>query len=333
VALDSNRLTLLDHAKILDPDGSVAQVVEILNQTNEMLQDAPAYASNAPMGHRTTFRSSLPTVDFTKINKGVVRSKGTTEQRTDSIGLLAGLSEVDSKMASIIGAGAFAQERKKQDDGFLEAFSQLVQTTLLYGDTKTNEASFDGLAPRLATLNNTSLTTSQVHSAGTVTNSDGTSIYVVDWGSRGAHLIFPPNSTAGLRVEDKGELRVTDAEGNPFMAYTTAYDWAIGLSVEDPRHIARLANIDLSDASSGGSSQGVLYDKLIDLLSLMPSRGGMNRVMYVHPRLYGAFRKQAMAKTNLALTMEQYLGGFEPHFDGIPVRRVEKISLTESTVS
>jgi len=198
MALDQTRPTLLDIAKMADPDGKPAQVLEILNQTNLILPDAPAYPSNAPVGHRVTMRTSLPTAAFTKLNKGVVRSKGTTEQRTDPIGMIAGLSEVDAKLEAIVGASAFAAERQLQDAGFMESMSQLVANTMLYGDTKTNEASFDGLAPRLATEQTSSLLLSQVRKlhASTQPNGDGTSLYIVDWGERGAHIIYPQNSTA-----------------------------------------------------------------------------------------------------------------------------------------
>jgi hypothetical protein len=332
-AADQTRLTLLDHAKILDPDGKVAQVIEILNQTNLMLQDAPAFVSNAPMGHRTVFRSSLPTVQFTKLNQGVSRSKSTTEQRQDSIGLIAASSEVDAKLSTIIGAGAFAQERKKQDDGFIESMSQFVQDQLLYGNTKYNEASFTGFQPRLSTLNaGTSVTTSQVWEYGSAdTSTDLTSIYIVDWGERAAKLIFPPESSAGLKVADKGEIRVTDAESNPFFAYVTAYDWAVGLAVEDPRHIARVCNLDVSVAKA--DTTFVIADTLIDVLSAMPDPGGNNRVMYVNPAVFAIFHKQALKPSNAAFTMNDYLGKLTPHFWGYPIRRVDRISLTEPVVS
>lgn len=329
----ASRLTLADHAKIIDPMGKVMQVVEIMNQMNPIVQDLPAYPSNAPTGHRVTFRSSLPTVAFTKINKGTSRSKGETEQRTDSIGLIAGLSEVDTKIKRVIGAAAVAAERAKQDDGFVEAIAQLLALTILYGDTKSNEASFDGLAPRLASLQTSDIHKSIVKSMGSVSGSDGTSIFIVDAGERAAHLIFPEASTAGIETSDKGEIRVTDADSNPMMAFVTEYNVSLGLSVEDPRHIARLANIDVSDANLASPTQGAIYDALSDILALMPPRGGNTRVMYCHPLLYGAFRKQAMSKATMALTMEQYLGQFEPHFDGCPIRRCEQVSITETTVS
>jgi hypothetical protein len=328
--MGTDRLTLLDIAKQTDPDGKPAQIAEILNQTNVMLQDAPAYAANAPMGNRVTLRSSLPVVNFAKVNQGVTKSKGSTEQKTDTIGLIAGLSEVDSKLQKIVGAANFDKARWNEDQAFLESMSQLAAQTLLYGDERTNEAAFTGLATRLATLQS-ALTGPQVWSYGTVTGGDGTSMYVVDWGQRGAHLIYPEASIGGIDSRDKGELRVTDADGNPMMAFVTAYDWTIGLSVEDPRHIGRLANIDISDAQADTNFK--IGGSLIDLLTSMPDAGGLNRVAYAHPRVFAAFYKQAIAKTNAALTIRDYQSKPTPFFWDVPIRRMDQISITESTVS
>jgi len=49
--------TLAEWAKRLDPDGKVAKIVEILNQTNEILMDMMFVEGNLPTGHRTTVRT------------------------------------------------------------------------------------------------------------------------------------------------------------------------------------------------------------------------------------------------------------------------------------
>lgn len=329
-----DRPTLLDIAKQTDPDGKPAQVIEVLNQKNPILQDAPAYPSNAPMGHRVTIRSSLPTVGFAKVNQGVLRTKSSTEQKVDTIGLLAGLAEVDSKLRKIVGEASFNSKRMSENKAFMEAMAQLIANRTVYGDELTESAGFTGLFPRMASLA-TSITGSQVQSAGAVVGGDGTSIAVVDWGEGGAHLIYPRDGVgvAGVDVRDLGELRVDDADGNPMMAYVTAYDWLIGLSVEDPRHIGRLANIDVSDANLSSPTQGSLIEKLIDLLTPMPDPGGLQRVMYCHHRIEAAFYKTAINKSNAALSIRDYLGKPTPHFWDVPIRRLDQMSITESTVS
>jgi len=58
--LGTGNPTLLDFAKSLDPDGSIANVIEILNQTNEVIPDVTWVEANLPTGHRHTVRSGIP---------------------------------------------------------------------------------------------------------------------------------------------------------------------------------------------------------------------------------------------------------------------------------
>jgi len=321
----------LDIARREDPDGRVAKIVEVLNQTNPILQDAPAYPSNARMGNRVTLRSSLPSVAWARVNQGYTRSKGSTRQVVDTIGLLTGLSEVDSKLKKIVGEGNFNAARWSEDQSFLEAMAQEVTGTMLYGNELTEETTFTGLAPRLAS-SATAITGSQVrlhHSA--PAGSDNTSMFVVDWGERGAHIIYPKESMAGLDARDLGEQRVTDAEGNPMMAYVMAYDWLIGLAVIDPRHIARLANIDISQALTDTST--FLVDSLVKLLNGMPPKNGMNRVIYTDRAILTALELQVQNKGNVWLSIGEYLGEKSLHFRGNPIRTLDQMVTNEGTLT
>lgn len=53
-------LTLADWGKRVDPNGKVDKIIELLGQTNPILQDMPFVEGNLPTGHRTTIRSGLP---------------------------------------------------------------------------------------------------------------------------------------------------------------------------------------------------------------------------------------------------------------------------------
>ena len=56
------KLTLADWAKRVDPDGKTSAIVEMLNETNEILDDMIWAEGNLPTGHRTTIRTDLPSV-------------------------------------------------------------------------------------------------------------------------------------------------------------------------------------------------------------------------------------------------------------------------------
>ena len=68
--INATTLTLLDHAKRLDPDGKVAAIAELLSQSNEMLTDMLYKEGNLPTGMRSTLRTQLPSVAFRRVNEG-----------------------------------------------------------------------------------------------------------------------------------------------------------------------------------------------------------------------------------------------------------------------
>ena len=101
--LTANNPTLLDLAKVTGPDGQIATVVEILNETNEVLDDMSWVEGNLPTGHRTTIRSGIPAPTWRKLYGGVQPNKSTTVQVTDNVGMLEAYAEVDKALADLNG--------------------------------------------------------------------------------------------------------------------------------------------------------------------------------------------------------------------------------------
>lgn len=337
-----SRLTFLDFQRQLDPTGTkLMPVAEVLNQVNAPLQDGPITKSNADLGHRVTIRTGLPVVSTGKVDKGIAKSKSTTEQRTESMAMFVGRSEIDRRNMDLYGVEKYKLKRASEDITFSEAFSQYVALQFLYGTIASDEATFDGIATRMPSLQapqpGASPQGAQVWSAGAVSGGDGTSVYIVDWNAdRGVHWIYPEESqTGGLQVRNHDNVPVNDADGNSFFADVSEYIWNIGIAVEDPRRIARLANVDDSDANLGAANtQGYIVDKLVRILARMPSSDGFNRVMYAHSDILAAFELQIMNKTApLFLTRAEYLGKPTLMFHGYPLRRIDQASLSEGTVS
>ena len=101
--LSQNALTLADHAKRVDPDGKIPAIVELLSETNEILDDMLFMEGNLPTGHRTSVRTGLPTVAWRLLNQGVQPSKSTTAQVDEQTAMLEAWSEVDPDLASLGG--------------------------------------------------------------------------------------------------------------------------------------------------------------------------------------------------------------------------------------
>ena len=125
-ALNATKLTLLDWAKRLDPDGKTAVLAELLAQRNEVLQDMMFKEGNLPTGSVISIRTGLPTVYWRSLNAGVQSSKSTSAQITEACGILEAYSELDADLAELNGNdNAF---RLSESIAFLEAMNQEFQS-------------------------------------------------------------------------------------------------------------------------------------------------------------------------------------------------------------
>ena len=237
--------TLLDLARASDPDGKIATIVEILNETNEMLPDMVWIEGNLPTGHRSTIRSGIPAPTWRKLGGGVQPNKSTTVQVTDNTGMLEAYAEVDKALADL--NGNTAAFRLQADRTHIEGMNQEVQDTLIYGNEATEPEAFTGLAPRFNSLS--AENGDNIIDAGG-TGVDNASLWLIVWGPNTCHGIVPKGSVAGLQMTDKGQVTLEDASGGSntgrMEAYRTHYRWDTGLTIPDWRYVVRIVNIDKS---------------------------------------------------------------------------------------
>ena len=114
--------TLLDVTRAKDPNGQVAAVAEILSQVNPILDDMPIVEGNLETGHRSVIRSGLPSPTWRKLYGGVVPTKSSRVQVTDTCGMLEAYAEIDKDLANLGGqAKAF---RVSEDAAHIEGMSQ-----------------------------------------------------------------------------------------------------------------------------------------------------------------------------------------------------------------
>jgi hypothetical protein len=138
-------LTLNDWAKRQGTDKKTAAIIELLSQSNEVLDDMRFKEGNLPTGEQATIRTGLPSVVYRLMNQGVPASKSTTAQITENAATLEARSEVDADIAKLNGdVNAF---RLSESMAFLEAMNQQMASTLFYG-TNANPEEFVGFAPR-----------------------------------------------------------------------------------------------------------------------------------------------------------------------------------------
>lgn len=320
-------LTLADRMKRENADGSIADIIEILAEQNEILMDANAIECNNGTSHRTTIRTGLPSGTWRKLYGGVTPTKSTTAQVDDATGMLEAYSEVDKALADL--NGNTAEFRLSEAVAFLEGMNQDMADTLFYGDTDVNPERFMGLAARYATISTdpTNIGYNIIDGAGA--SSDNTSIWFVTWGDTQTSLIYPKGSMAGLQRDDKGQQTITASGGGYYEGYREHFKWDIGLSVRDWRGTCRIANIDVSDMAAGSVA---LDDLMIDAYYRVRKHMG-KKAIYCNENVMVALHKLAKDKANVNLSLSEFEGKPVVSFLGIPIRECDAILNTEAEVT
>ncbi len=329
--------TLADWAKKMDPDGKMAKTVEILSQSNEILDDMLFKEGNLPTGEQTTIRTGLPSVFYRLMNQGVPKSKATSAQITENAATLEGRSEIDKDVAEL--GGNVNQMRMDEGIAFVEAMSQRMATTLFFGSAA-NPEEFVGFSPR---YNDLSARNGQnILDAGGV-GSDNSSIWLIGWGQRTVMGIFPKGTQAGIKHEDLGIQDAFDANNDRFRAYMDHWQWKNGLVVKDWRYAVRIANVDISDLESQtGTQEPTDATAIIKLMSRsidrLPSLSNVNPSFYVNRTVASLLRVAALDKSSSALSVQEGLNQFGDtiftlRFLGIPVRIVDALTETEAAVT
>jgi len=344
--IGSTALTYADWAKRLDDNYKVANIIELLSQTNEILDDMLVVEGNLPTGHKTTVRTGLPQATWRLLNSGVPNAKSTTAQITDTCGNLETYAVIDKDIADL--NGNTAQFRLSEVKAFLEGMSQQVAATLIYGNQSVNPERFTGFAPRYSTVTAANAATAaNVLDAGG-TGSTNTSLWITVWGSDTTHATFPKGKITGLQHRDMGEWPVQDASGNTYQAYRDHFKWEIGLVLRDWRYTVRVCNIDVTQLT--GVNAANLINLIVRGLYRLPTapgsataiqssdspevRANMGRTVIYCNRIVRTYLDlQAMNKTNVLLQLAQFDGKVVTTFRGIPVRTCDAVLNNEARVT
>ena len=339
-ALSARNPTLLDLARRSDPDGKIEAVVEILNETNEILDDMTWMEGNLPTGHRTTVRTGIPAPTWRKLYGGVQPTKSTTTQITDSTGMLEAYAEIDKALADL--NGNTAAFRLSEETAFLEGISQEIADTLFYGNEGTEPEAFTGLAPR---YNDLSAENADNIIPGGSVDTDNASIWMVVWGPNTVHGIIPKGSKAGIQVTDKGVVTVEDASDGSntgrYEAYRTHYRFDAGLTLRDWRYVVRIPNIDKSLLSNvftaGAFATGAnLPDLMFQAMRRPPNLNAGRPVFYASRDIatWISRQKAAMGIEAGYVESENVTGDkrWTETFMGIPIRRCDSLSADEALV-
>lgn len=329
-------MTITDYANLLDPDGSVADIVNTLAQTNEILDDMIWKEGNLLTGEKHSILTGLPKTTWREMYGGIKQSKASRKQVTDTCGVLEALSKVDVELTEI--GGNPKAVRAAEDDTFLEAMSEELGTAIFYYSTKTNPERMLGFFPRY-----NQLPTQDKHNDfrdnvidGGGTGSTNTSIMLACWGPRTGFGIFPKGTKAGLMHEDLGKLLTQAEDGSgEFLAWVSHFKWRVGLATKNWKYFARIPNIDVTNLKANPEPTDLdIVEKMITAYYRLPRANQSSKmVFYANATIAEYLHHQARNKVNVNLRIDEVDGKPITKCLGIPIKRCDAILNTEEAVT
>lgn len=322
--------TISDVLKTLNPDGSAASIIELLKEHNEILDDITYLEGNETDGHRVTVQTGLPSGIWRAYNQGIPSSKATTAQVKEVSAQRAQRLAVDVDLANK--QGNREQFLLFQTNSHIQKLMQDVVEALFYSNAELQPGQPMGLAPRYSDLG--AANADMIIDAGGTTAGALSSIWLVGWGPEATFGFYPKGSQSGIRRDDLDDDEELDADGNPYLAHRRVFKWDIGYAVADWRYTGRICNIP-ADISVNPDPEDL--DNLIIQMTRLSERVAdlttpVRFAWYMPQRTREAIRIQAMHTKNLRFGYEEISGRRVLTFDGMPVRRVDRLLLTEDRV-
>lgn len=326
-ALPTTYGNLIDIAKSLDPDGTTADVVEMLKKEVPILEHLPFMAGNLETGHRHTIRTGLPEGTWRRLYEHVNPGKSQKVQVDDSCGMLEAFTEVDEKLIELAGAAGPAY-RMDEDMAYATGMGHQVAETLVYGNGSSSPAKFTGLAPRYNSLSAQNAD-NIINAAGS--GPDNTSVWIIAPGKKKVHGIFPKNTKAGISMKDLGVETKTDSGGGLLRVYRSQIKWDCGLVVADWRYAARVCNIDVSNLTKDAATGADLVDLIVDASERLPSTEGA--MIFCNRTIRSFLRRQMLNHKNTNLTFDTVAGKRVLALAELPIYRLDSIVNTEAAVA
>lgn len=314
---------LMDYAKQFDESGQELAIAEVLTKSNDIIGDALVLESNLDSGHEYAVRTGIPEGTWRRAYQGIEPAKATTKVVVEGYGTLSAYSVVDKLIAEK--GGNLDAVRSGQSRGIIAGMSSSMAKNMIYGNVGTTPERFTGLAARYSELTEAE-NAKNVINAGSVTEGQNSSIYLVVWDTDKVFTFFPRGSKAGIQRVDHSLVNHTDGEGNEYPAYKEYFEWKLGMAVQDWRYAGRICNIDTKSVNEE------LIDQMCELEERIESLNMGRPVWYMNRTVKAALRKLTSNKTNVQYTPDQITSRPLMTFNEIPVHICDAIVDTETLV-
>ena len=317
----------------MDAKGTYIWAAKVMSKKCPFVMDMPMIASNQIMSNVGVRETYLPTPGTRRFNEGVTPTASHSTPFTDPIAMVEDYSEVDHALWKI--QNDPNSWRQNKDSQKVEAMTQKMEDLIINGSIASDPFSFNGLFTRFNSStvrpNDSTDEPYNVQLNGG-SGSDVTSVVIIEYGPNKVYGIFPKNLPGGLQIEDLGRHTVQPALTTRMEVLRSHFSWFMGLVVEDERCVQRIANIETSGATNIFDE-----DKLIKAINQLPGGGDAgNTVIYCSRTIKTQMDIRAKDKTNVYYTQDpkgDVWGRRVTFFQGLPVRRADKISDTETAIA
>lgn len=295
--IGADALTFRDMSSGLKGDKTFDhEIVDIVAETNEMLDDIVWTQANDGSSDRTTIRTGLPEAVWHGFYEGIQASKGQKQQIVNTAGRASTLLEIDADLYDHGDAAARAALIRDEVGAHSEALGQEVATALIYGDLKTEVRKINGLGPvysEIGSKGDDDAVSSHFVFNGSATvpaaNTLGLrSIWLANWGGNTMRGFYPKGTSAGLMRGKFSDTWVTEDGNKRRRIYLQQFDWYPGLAVRDFRYGGRIANINQSALTSSDADAKRLLSTIDQLEARVRYSANSRRVWYMSRLMWEA---------------------------------------------
>lgn len=330
-------MNLVEWSKFFNPDGSLARIVRMLTQRNDLMNFLDWRESNMMTGERTTVETSLPVVSDRIINKGVVSSFGEVEQIDEQCAIMESWFNIDEEQVRI--GGSEAAFRSSQFAGFAEKFSQQVNQRLLYANSQVNPAQILGIMPRYSSA--TAANAQNILNGGGV-GSSNLSILLVQTGEGLTSGLFAKGTKAGIEHVDWGKRIISQVASTPdtgigtaqLVVWSSQFKQHYGLNIADWTSVVRACNIDVTQLANNNAPVS-LPELMIRMLERPRSlsAGKTAFIMNRTARQYLRLQMRADVKLGGQLNYDVVDGKRTAIFQEVPILICDQMLNTEAAVT
>jgi hypothetical protein len=317
---------------LLDKD-----VVELTARENPAIQDVFWKECSKGREDITTIRTGIPEAAFRAYYEGVQGSKSSKKQVANSCGTVSTMVKFDARL----------YDESKDKAAFLldeveehaEAMGQGAATALFYGDIKDNPKGINGISK---TFSLTAATSSDQDVAAyyglnasrssNATTAALRSIFMVGWGKKSAHGIYPEGTSMGLQRGKLDFVYADDGTSKTMRWGIQEMNWNIGLNIRDFRYCGRIANIESETAFAASGVPD--YVELLQRLTCRVKQEGVTTSLYMSRIVWEIMTVQFYRKTMGNAVKYADLGQKVPaSLMGVSVGVCDALNVNESFVS